>query len=174
MSVAQKFASCLVVLVLLLAGCAGQVTQSTEAPKPEVRSLRNVSLEMSPKVVKKIANDVEFDIGVFKSVLMEALNSRQLLASDGDFDLNVVINEVRIRSTGSAVLFGFLAGDDHVTGEAIVLDRKGEAVYTYNANASYALGGFGGSDDTTRINWLYKKFSEIVSDELVEKRDTKE
>lgn len=61
-----------------------------------------------------------------------------------------------------------------MTGDAIVLDRNGESVYTYNANVSYALGGFGGGDDTTRVNWLYEKFSEIVSDELVKMRDRKE
>lgn len=159
---------------LLLFGCASQVTKPTDSPKPEVRALRTVSLELSPDAVQKIANDVEFDMESFKSVFIEALESRQLIASDGDFDLNVVINEVRVRGTGSAVWLGFLAGDDHITGDAIVLNHEGEEVYTYTANASYALGGFAGGDDATRVNWLYEKFSEIVADELRTKRDEKE
>lgn len=163
-----------VVLLILVSGCASQVTKPTDTPRPEIRALRHVTLEMSPQAVRKIADDVAFDMNKFKEVLVEALESRQLIASDGDFDLNVVIKEVRIRGTGSAVWLGFLAGDDHVTGDAIVLDRTGEAVYTYKANASYALGGIAGGDDSTRVNWLYKKFSEIVSDELATKRDEKE
>lgn len=158
----------------ILFGCASQVTKSGSLPKPEVRALQNVSLEMSPQAVQKIADDVEFDMESFKGVLMDALQSRELVAPDGDFDLNVVINEVRVRGTGAAVMLGFLAGDDHIKGDAIVLNRQGEEVYTYSANASYALGGFAGGDDKTRVNWLYEKFSEIVADELVTKRDEKE
>ena len=168
-----KIAGLFFVSVLLI-GCASQVTKPTDTPKPEVRALRTVTLEYSPQAVRKVADDVEFGMDAFEAVLMEALESRQLIASDGDFDLNVLISEVRIRGTGSAVWLGFLAGDDHITGDVIVLNREGEEVYTYNANASYALGGFAGGDDATRVKWLYEKFSEIVADELREKRDEKE
>ena len=35
-------------------------------------------------------------------------------------------------------------------------------------------GGFGGGVDSTRLEWLYGEFSELVSDELVTKRDEKD
>jgi hypothetical protein len=159
---------------MFLSGCASQVIKSSESPKPEIRALQNVTVEMSPDAVQKIADDVEFDIDTFLATLRSALESRQLIAPDGDFDLNVVINDVRVRGTASAVMLGMFAGDDHLIGEAIILNRSGEVVYTYTAEASYALGGFAGGVDSTRLEWLYGKFSEIVSDELVVKRDEEE
>lgn len=158
----------------LFSGCASQVTKSPDQPKPEVRALREIAVEMSPQAVQKVADDVTFEIGVLRGRLQHALASRELIAPDGDFDLRVVIKDVRVRGAAAAVWLGFMAGDDHLIGDAYVVDRNGDTVYTYTAEASYALGGFAGGDNTTRINWLYDKFSEIVSDELVVKRDAKE
>ena len=81
-----------------------------------------------------------------------------------------MVNDVRVRSSGSAVMFGVFAGDDHLEADVIVLNRMGEEVYKFSANASYALGGFAGGEGT-RIGWLYGKFSEIITEELVAARD---
>ena len=133
-----------IVALLILTGCASQVIKSSEQPKPVIKAIQNLTVEMSPQAKQKIANDVEFDIDTLLATLRTALDSRQLLASNGDFDLNVVINDVRVRGTASAVMLGFLAGDDHLIGDAIVLNRNGEEVYSYTAEASYALGGIRG------------------------------
>ena len=164
----------LLLSVLLVSGCATQVTKSPDSAKPEIRALQNISVEMSPDAIQKIAKDVAFDIDTFSVTLREALESRQLVASDGDFDLKVMITDVRVRGTASAVMLGIFAGDDHLIGDAIVLNRDGEVVYTYTAEASYSLGGFAGGDDSTRLEWLYGKFSELVSDELVIKKAEKD
>ena len=163
-----------VLTLLVLPGCASKVTQSPQAIKPEIRALRNVTAEVTPQAELKIAGDVEFKIDTLVAALREALKSSGLVAPDGDYDLKVAIKDVRVRSTGSAVMLGFLAGDDHLVGDAIVLNRNGDVVYTFEAEASYALGGFAGGQDSTRMNWLYEKFSDLVSEELVAKRDEKE
>ena len=164
----------IVVALLLLPGCASQITKPAEGMKPEVRALRHVTVETSPQAVQKVADDVAFDVDALSVALQEALASRQLVALDGDFDLKVVIKDVRVRGTTSAVWLGFMAGDDHLIGDAIVLNRDGEEVYRYTAEASYAMGGLAGGDDSVRLKWLYDKFSEIVSEELATKRNEKE
>ena len=158
-----------ILALFLVTGCTTQVTRSSEASTVKVRALKNVTAEMSPQAIQKVADGVNFDINRLHATLRTALKSKQLIADDGDYDLKVVIKDVRIRSTGSAVMFGIFAGDDHLFGDAIVLDKSGEAVYTYTAKASYALGGFAGGS-STRIDWLYEKFAELVSDELDAKR----
>ena len=174
MNTRRTVCASLVLCLFLLPGCASQVTKPSGQPKPEIRALQKISVEMSPQAVQKVADDVTFDLTTLRAKLQDALESRELVAPDGDFDLRVVVKDVRVRSTASAVWLGFMAGDDHLIGDAYVLNREGNTVYTYTAEASYALGGFAGGDDSTRINWLYEKFSEIVSDELVSKRDEKE
>jgi hypothetical protein len=174
MKVKQLLVISAVTCLLSLTSCASQVIKSPESPKPQIKALQNITVETSPQAVQKIADDVEFDIDTFLTTLRNALDSRELLAADGDFDLNVVIHDVRVRGTASAIMLGFFAGDDHLIGDAIILNRSGEVVYTYTAEASYALGGFVGGVDSTRLEWLYGKFSEIVSDELVVNRDEKE
>ena len=93
------------------------------------------------------------------------------MSPDGDYRLKVVVNDIRVRSTFNAVMWGFMAGNDHLTGDAVVLNLAGEPVYDFEASASYALGGFGGGQDSSRMNWLYEEFSEIIADELVQKKE---
>ena len=76
-----------------------------------------MTVEMSPNAKQKLAKDVGFDIDMLLATLRQDLELRQLIASDGDYDLKVMINDVRVRDTASAVLLGFLAGDDHLIGQ---------------------------------------------------------
>lgn len=110
-------------------------------------------------------------IDALTSTLERTLESRGLVTSDGDYRLKVVVNDIRVRSTFNAVMWGFMAGNDHLQGDAIVLNLEGEPKYEFGASASYALGGFGGGQDSSRMNWLYEEFSEMIADELVQKRD---
>ena len=163
----------IILLFCLLTGCTSRVVKS-EGPTPEVRALQNVTVEISPHAVVKVAGSVDFDAKMLSWVLEEALNSRELMASNGDFDLKVVISDVRVRSTASAVWLGMLAGDDHLIGDAIILNRNGDEVFTFTVEAVYAWGGITSGGDSTRVYWLYEKFSDTVTDELVAKREKKE
>ena len=90
-----------------------------------------------------------------------------MIASDGDFRLKVVVTDIRVRNTFNAVMWGFMAGDDHLRGDVVVQNLAGEPVYNFDAGASYALGGFAGGQDASRINWLYEEFSEMIANELL-------
>ena len=99
-----------------------------------------------------------------QNTLQRTLEANNLIAADGGYRLKVIVSDIRIRSTFNAVMWGFMAGDDHLQGHIVVLDLAGEPVNTFDASSSYALGGFGGGQDTSRLNWLYEDFSEMVTD----------
>ena len=153
----------------ILSACAAQVIKPQDESVIKIRALQNVTVVESPQIIQNIAGSEKFDISILLTTLKGNLRSSQLIASNGDYDLNVVVKDIRIRSTASDTLLGYFAGDDHIFGDAIVLNRNGEAVYTFTAKASYALGGFAGSSDT-RFKWLYEEFSELVTEKLVAKK----
>jgi hypothetical protein len=165
----------IVVSLLAFAGCSSQVTrpEAGAESKPVVKALQSLTVEMTPEAKHQLADNVKFDKEELSSTLRRTLESRDLMDAAGDFDLKVMVKDIRVRSTFNAIMWGFMAGDDHLQGDAIVLNREGAPVYTFGVNASYALGGIGGGQDSTRINWLYEEFSEKIADELTVQRDQK-
>jgi hypothetical protein len=163
----------LLLLLIVMAGCSSQVTrpEKAEATHPVIKALQDFTVEISSDAKLQVADDVKFDINALRSNFDRILNEKNLLAPNGDYRLKVVVSDVRVRSTVSAVMLGFLAGNDHLRGEAIVLNLDGKPVYTFKASASYALGGFAGGQDSSRMSWLYEEFSEMVANELVLKRE---
>lgn len=160
-------------IMLAFAGCSSQVKrpESADITRPVVKSLQDFSVEMSPETKHKLADNIKFDIATLQSNLERALKAHNLLSSNGDYRLKVTVSDIRVRSTFNAVMWGFMAGDDHLTGDITLMNLEDEPVYDFQASASYALGGIGGGQDSSRMNWLYEKFSNIVVEELLQKRD---
>jgi hypothetical protein len=159
--------------LLAIAGCSTQVTrpENMDATRPVVKALKDFTVDMAPEAKLQLADNVKFDINALRSTLQRTLVGNSLISPDGDYSLNVVVNDIRVRSTFNAVMWGFMAGNDHLTGNVIVLNLAGEPVYKFEASASYALGGFGGGQDTSRMNWLYEEFSEMIVNELLQKKE---
>ena len=159
-------------LFLATAGCSTQVTrpEGRETARTPVKALQDFTVEMSPEAKQQLSDNVKFDLDALTSVLERTLQGRDLLAADGGYRLAVVVNDIRVRSTFSAVTWGFLAGDDHLRGEAVIRNLAGEPVYSFGVSASYALGGLGGGQDASRMNWLYEEFSEMIADELLQQK----
>jgi hypothetical protein len=163
----------LFLLMMSIAGCSSQVTrpQSTDTTRPVVKALQDFTVEMSPEAKLQLSDNIKFDINALQNTLQRTLEANDLIAADGGYRLKVFVSDIRIRSTFNAVMWGFMAGDDHLQGHIVVLDLAGEPVYTFDASSSYALGGFGGGQDTSRLNWLYEDFSEMVADELRQEKE---
>src|SRR5262249_21873940 len=118
----NQIRSFVVLIVLsLLSACASQVVEPDTAttPKPTVKALESFTVELSPKAKEQLADDVKFDTSVLRSKLDRALKDKGLIATDGDFRLKVVVSDVRVRGTFNAVMWGFMAGDDHLNGDSI-------------------------------------------------------
>jgi uncharacterized lipoprotein YmbA len=163
------------IALLGLVGCASQVTRH-EAPAAKVEPVRAIAsfdLTVSEQAKARIADTGRFDPAALRSTMQTALESRGLIAKDGDFELGVVVDDVRVRHTANAVLFGFMAGDDRIEGTVTVKRRDGSTAGSFAVKASYALGGFAGGIHATRVGWLYEEFSKKVAEELVARRDAK-
>jgi hypothetical protein len=128
---------------------------------------------MSPNSSAQLADNLKFDIGTLRGMIDKSLQSQRLIAADGEFELKVLIDDIRVRGTFSAIMFGFMAGDDHLYGTATLRRRDGQALGSFAVKVSYALGGLGGGQDGSRLGWLYEEFAKKLTQELVERRDAK-
>lgn len=158
---------------LLSAACSTQVTRPSETtqPRPVIKALSSFSVEMSPEAKSQLPENLKFDQEAFSATLKRTLDAHGLVAPGGDFRLKVVVRDIRVRGTFSAVMWGFMAGDDHISGAASLFNRDDKVVYEFQVTSSYALGGIAGGIDQTRLTWLYEDFSKSVAEELVGKRD---
>jgi hypothetical protein len=161
-------------LLSAIMGCSSTVTRPDDADtnRPVVKALHGFTIDMSPEAKQSLPDNIQFDINALRATLQSELEENELMSPDGDFSIKVVVNDIRVRSSFNAVMWGFMAGDDHVQGDVVVF-KTGESfpVYSYTIIASYALGGFAGGDDTTRMEWLYEEFSEILVNELIRKKE---
>lgn len=163
-------------LVAGLAGCASQVTRQPEAATREpVRALTSFTVQISPaaKAAMDQADIQKFDMAAFQGVIQRSLDAAQLVSPDGDFKLTVTVDELRIRGTFNAVFWGFMAGADKLNGTATLTRLDDRPVGNFKVGASWALGGFAGGVDSSRISWLYEEFAKLLTNELVALRDQK-
>lgn len=167
----------LAMLITTLAGCASQVTRPPEsvAAREPVRALVSFDVEVSPaaKATMAAAETQKFDLAAFRGVIQRSLDGAKLIAPDGDFKLNVTIDELRVRSTFNAIMWGFMAGTDQLNGTATLTRLDGGQAASFKVGTSYGLGGFGGGQDSARLVWLYEEFAKLLTQEIVALRDQK-
>jgi hypothetical protein len=164
-------------LVATFAGCASQVTRPPEATttREPVRALTSFEVEISP-VAKQAMGDPEtqkFDPVAFRGVIQRTLDAAKLVSPEGDFKLTVTVDELRVRSTFNAIMWGFMAGTDQLNGTATLTRLDGRPAGSFKVGTSYGLGGFGGGQDSSRLAWLYEEFAKLLTQELVALRDQK-
>jgi Domain of unknown function (DUF4410) len=153
---------------LTLAGCAGTIKQDArvQGDVSRIEGVAAVQVQMSPDASKQLADNAQFNRDELAAYLRRRLEGKGLIAPGATHKVDIVVTDIRVRSAFSAVMFGVLAGDDHVVGRVRVLDTAGRPLRSFEVNANYALGGWGGGQDGTRLGWLYDKFSELAAAEL--------
>ena len=172
----RRFAIAL--LIATLAGCASQVTRppaDATATREPVRALTSFEVEISPagKATMAEPETQKFDMAAFRGVIQRTLDAAKLVSPEGDFKLTVTIDQLRVRSTFNAIMWGFMAGTDQLNGTATLTRLDGRPVGTFKVGTSYGLGGFAGGQDGSRLNWLYEEFAKVLTQELVTLRDQK-
>ncbi|HEX6708279.1 MAG TPA: DUF4410 domain-containing protein [Albitalea sp.] len=171
MEMKNKAASwrCLMASMLLaLAGCAGTVKQDARfnGDVSSIEGLGKVVARMSPAAIKQQADNPQFSRDELATYLYRKLESKGLIAGAATHHVDIVVTDIRVRSAAAAVMLGLLAGEDRVTGTVRVMDPSGKPLRSFEIKASYALGGWGGGQDSMRMNWMYDKFSELALTEL--------
>jgi len=155
---------------LALTGCGGSVTRpdtsaSVVTPLANAKT-HKATLVMTDAMKAKLADNLRFDENVLASMINRRLEVAGAIADDAPYSVAVTITDVRVRSSFSAVMFGFMAGDDHIVGTVELRNAEMKPVHQFEVKASYAFGGFAGGQDSARMGYLYEKFSELVVVEL--------
>lgn len=162
-------------LATVLAGCATGVKRADDAAKREAyfagggKLAREVTLSLDQNGKAKLADNPGFEQDKLLSTIKRTLDSGGLLAKSPEPSLpviEIVVTDIRVRSGFSAVMFGFMAGDDRIVGDVIARDPAGKELQKFTVSASYALGGLGGGQDGARMGWLYESFANELLKEL--------
>lgn len=156
-----------IVVALALSACATNVQRYADVPTPHIvqptDGIKSVAVTFSPDGQKDFADNSQFDRNALLADVERDLEAKQLYtANTGHDTLEIQITAVRVRSTFNAVMWGFMAGSDNLTGEVYLRDSSGKLLSHFSVHAGYALGGFVGGLKSVRWDWLYNKFSELV------------
>ena len=161
-------------LLLLVVGCASKVSRInmptvTGSAWSQQNPLGNLALVMTETGKDSIRENLKFDPKILRDHVERALSANSLLVEDIESRLPqilVEVKEVRVRSNFSAVMWGFMAGNDHITGDIVIQDNNGSELDRFEVSVSYALGGLAGGMDSARMGWLYETFAEETVKEL--------
>lgn len=155
-------------VLVLLTGCAGTIKQDSrvQGDLSRLEGVGQVVAKMSPDAAKLQGDNPQFNREELATRLRYRLESRGLTAPAATHQVEIVVTDIRVRGAFAAIMFGFMAGDDHVNGYVRVLDPSGRALRSFEVKASYAFGGLAGGQDGMRMNWLYDKFADMAAEEL--------
>ena len=161
--------SCIAAMALLCAACAG-TTHRTEAPGAAAATgalkVKSVEARVSAKAKEQLGDNIKFDLNTLQSTVERTLSASNLEDVGVTATLDVEVTNIYIRGSFTATMFGFFAGADNIAGNVRVLDPEGKVLRSFDVDASYALGGFAGGQDSVRLNYLYEKFAELTRDQL--------
>ena len=155
------------VLAVVLTGCAGTIKQDlrVKGDVSKVQGVTKVTAQMSPEATKQMPDNQQFNRDELAANMRRRLEDKSLVLSTAAHQVEIVVTDIRVRSSIAAILFGPFAGNDHVNGVVRLVDANGTPVSSFVVEANYALGGVMGTDGN-RMNWLYDKFSEMAVAEL--------
>jgi len=165
-----------IAVVLIFAGCASGVKRAPNTSNENrvilssLNQAASVSVSLTDNAKKKATENLKFNPDELLSHVKRALEANSLLNNGSDKprpNLEVQVKNMRIRSNFSAVMWGFMAGADSITSDVLLKDPSGKELDRFEVSVSYALGGFAGGQDTTRMAWLYEKFAEETVKELL-------
>jgi len=160
-------------------GCASTVNRSTGSVKEtssvkegvvnvvKFSPLKSLTVTLDANAQKKLADNMNFNRDNLYNKINSVLTSNQYLqtqANNSNLKIEVVVTNLRVRSGVSAIMLGFLAGADSITGQVYVKDGE-KVLDNFEVDISYAFGGAMGDTDT-RMNWMYESFSNKILEEL--------
>jgi hypothetical protein len=153
---------------VFLSGCSSGVTRPADTgPAPGApatltssNQVGDVTIAVSGKAKEQLAENLKFNQDTLLDHVKRAIQAKDLLGSGALPTLEITVTDVRVRSNFSAVMWGPMAGSDHITGDVVIRGHDGQQIDKFSVSASYALGGLAGGQDEARMGWLYEKFAE--------------
>lgn len=163
------------VVFALLTGCASTVHRADSSKErlyvlsPE-QPVQDVTVSVLPSAQERVDETLKFDPEQLREYVERALQKNGVIsqtAAEALPRVEIAISSIRVRSNFNAVMWGFMAGNDHIDADITLRSAQGEELDKFQVSVSYALGGIGGGQESTRMGWLYEKFAEEASLELM-------
>lgn len=169
-----RTAIALSLLALVSAGCATSVQRvgpqqlDSGYKLSAEHKVSQVTVTISDEARDKLKDNLKFDPQELRQHVERALSAYAIVeAKQPELPVvDIVVTSVRVRSNFSAVMWGFMAGADSISGDILIKDQSGKQLDRFHVSASYALGGFAGGQDSARMGWLYEAFAKNAADEL--------
>ncbi|MCW5300402.1 hypothetical protein DXT88_19700 [Herbaspirillum lusitanum] len=168
----KNYWALILLCVALLSGCAGTIQRENGSMKATfaTTSINSVELKLSEEATLLQAENPIFSQKELLDFIERKLGGLDLVKADSPYRAEITINRFRIRSAFNAIMWGIMAGADSIDGKVRIFDSGNKQVHAFDVTASYGLGGIAGGD-STRINWLYNKFTELAVAEMMGKTD---
>ena len=126
-----------------------------------------VSIAMSDAIAADAAKATRFQqLGLEQAIVSQLRQNNLYDAQSGNL-VEVVVSSLRVRNAATAIMFGAMAGSDNIEG-AVTLKAPGGKVL--NKFTIYALGGFGGGQNTARLGYLSQTFGELTAKTILDKK----
>ena len=149
-----------------LTACASTVDRKVSSWQYQGQKFASLRVSLNDAAKEKLKDNIKFDAQRFEQNILRTMESRGLIDKSSKNAVDVEVSDIRVRSTFSAVMWGFMAGNDHVSG-TVRLKHPAGVMHTFDVSASYALGGLGGGQDESRMNWLYEEFAKLTVNEIM-------
>lgn len=164
-------------VVFILTACASGVSRQAKSADPvgatavsgvaqskvtQENPLTEITISLTSEASQKLGDNLKFNQNELLDHVKRALEANKLYVAKAvkpGMTMEVVITDIRVRSNFSAIMFGFMAGNDAVKGDIVIKNPKGQEVDRFEVSASYALGGIAGGVDSARMSWLYENFA---------------
>jgi hypothetical protein len=169
----------LFIAVAWLTGCASTVNRdnATVNEKSQVKEeliqiisfkpLRALTVGLDSAAAAKLQDNKNFNVDKLLEKIDSTLSTSRYLQTQNNSSnlrMDVLITNIRVRSGLSAIMLGFLAGADSITGQVTVKDGD-KIIDKFEVDISYAFGGAMGDTDT-RMSWMYESFSNKILEEM--------
>jgi hypothetical protein len=159
---------------IALAGCSSGVVRPSQDHQayvaPSAILVNKVTLSFTPEAQKELSDNLKFNQNTLLDTVKRGLEARKLFnESDprATQTVEIMLTDIRVRSSFNAFMWGFMAGADRVKGDVTLRDGNGRDLDHFTVYADYALGGLAGAQDEARMGWLYEKFSQLTVQNLV-------
>lgn len=177
----MRYLIVVLVISISLLGCSSSIKREENVVVGTIRLSKNspvsaVSIVLTEEAKKKAAENLKFDPNRLLDYVHRALEANALIDKVSETSLpklEIQVKDMRVRSNFSAIMWGFMAGADSITGDIILKKTDGGELQRFEVSVSYALGGFAGGQDEARMGWLYEKFAEETVNELIGKKSEK-
>jgi hypothetical protein len=160
-------------LVVLVAACASGVQRHESDDGTYAYSGQKFG-KVSVTLADAVKNDPDKAARVYELRLDQRITNRlmakYLYDANSEAAVNVVVENIRVRNAFNAIMFGFMAGADILEGTVTLTDSSGKVLNRFIVNASYALGGVGGGQDSARLDWLSDRFGVLTAETIVGKK----